>query len=177
MADIASLTRGMVELDERSYEDFFALYYHRLWAYLSVISDGSEDDSEELLQCVFEKIVKNIRTFNDEGAFWAWLATIAKNTYLDSRRKHGRFNRFKEGLLNLIQLFNREDEAEQHITQLSLEQAMTTLSEAERHLIVSRYYCGESHRAIAAELNTSEKAVESKLARVRSKLREQLLQP
>ena len=173
--DVNSLTRGMSKLDDACYEMFFAHYYRRLWTYLSVLSDGNEEDAEEALQQTFEKVVKNIDVFTDENKFWAWLATIAKNTYRDLRRKRSRLSRFRDALLNLTAVTLGQSETDEQLDSITLEQAVSRLTDGEQQLIRHKYYTGLSHREMAHNLGISEKAVESRLARVRTKLREFLI--
>ena len=56
-----------------------------------------------------------------------------------------------------------------------LENLVATLPPEERRLVERKYFGGESVRDLATTLQTSEKAVESRLSRVRRKLKESLL--
>ena len=56
-----------------------------------------------------------------------------------------------------------------------LERGLTLLPADERDLLDRKYFAGQPVRQIAAELQTSEKAVESRLVRVRRKLKERVL--
>jgi len=175
VVDTLALTRGMRRLEDSSYKIFFSHYYRRLWAYLAVLNDGQEEELEEILQEVFEKVVLHIKEFEEEGAFWAWLATIAKNTYRDSQRKKNRLNNFRERLTNFVSHVLPATNTLQVVDNWTLEQAMTKLSDDERRLIYSKYFIGESYREIAGRLCISEKAVELRLSRARHKLRELMI--
>ncbi len=175
VVDTLTLTQGMVRLDNSSYERFFALYYRRLWAYLAVLSDGQEEELEELIQQVFEKVVKRIREFEDEELFWAWLATIAKNCYRDSRRRKVRSSRFRDAIESLTPFLSGREQTDVQIDRMTLEQALSQLTENERYLVYNKYFAGETYRDLARELGISEKAVEQRLSRARTKLRNHLL--
>ncbi len=174
LVDTLALTRGMRRLDDVSYEQFFSRYYRRLWAYLAILSDDREEDIEEILQQVFEKVVLHIKEFNEEGAFWAWLATIARNCYLDSRRKRHRLDTFKESLAYLVPQLFPPASNRQLIDNWTLEQKMMGLSADERRLIYGKYFLGESYRELALHFSVTEKAVELRLHRARKKLRQML---
>ena len=42
-----------------------------------------ESKSEDLVQAVFEKVIKYKKNFSGNGSFRSWLFTIARNTYID----------------------------------------------------------------------------------------------
>jgi RNA polymerase sigma-70 factor (ECF subfamily) len=56
-----------------------------------------------------------------------------------------------------------------------LETTLAGMPEDERRLIERKYFDGESVETMAAALNATEKAVESRLVRIRRKLREAIL--
>ena len=56
-----------------------------------------------------------------------------------------------------------------------LEKNLTALPEDERALLERKYFNRQPVKAIAAETSTTEKAVESRLVRIRRKLRDAIL--
>ena len=174
--DIAELTKGMKRLDNESFRLFFRLYYRRLWAYLFVFAKGRECDVEDAMQLAFTKIVKGIKVFDNENSFWAWLVVVTRNAYLDHQRK-------ERGHYRKLELFHSSTDAPEdadatnyHLDDQKLDQALNRLDEEERYLINRKYFEGGSYRDIATELQETEKAIESRLARVRGKLRLILLE-
>lgn len=169
--DIAGLTRGMTRLDDKSYRKFFQLYYRRLWAYLFVIANGNGRDIEDALQLAFARVIRGIKIFHTEKEFWAWLAVVTRNAWYDNQRKERRFNR-------VLEIFRSENSGPVRVENPELEQdgrrldeALVKLEEEERHLINRKYMEGCSYRDLATEFNVTEKAIESRLARIRGKLR------
>ena len=57
---------------------------------------------------------------------------------------------------------------------LRLRQALMTLSERDRRLFYRKYYYLQSTAQLAAELGTTERAVEGKLYRIRKRLQREL---
>jgi RNA polymerase sigma factor (sigma-70 family) len=55
-----------------------------------------------------------------------------------------------------------------------LTQSLEVLTPGDRALIESKYFRGATVRALAGELQLTEKAVESRLARARRRLREEI---
>ena len=68
----------------------------------------------------------------------------------------------------------RMGDADGHLWAL-LERNMAALSTDERELIDRKYFSGQSIKEIAKALETTEKAVESRLVRVRRKLKDLVL--
>lgn len=164
------LTRSMKALDEVAYKEFFHRYYHRLWSYLNVVSKGDERFVEDALQTTFTRIVKNIREFDTEKSLWRWISTIARNAYFDCCRKENTFQRMIRKFR--IDPIDRQSENETTETELHyLDTARSKLSSDEQALIQYKYIERQTHKEIAQITNSTAKAVESKLARVRQKLR------
>ena len=149
----------MKRLDEASYELFFKHYYRRLWAYLLVVANGDSGNIEEALQNCFEKVVKHIRVFTNEGEFWAWLCVIARNAYWDSQRKQLRFNRIRKAIKHFL-VGQADSEPFEHDTQLQrLDDALLLLNKNEQCLVRKKYFEGYTYRQIAEGLGLTEKAV------------------
>lgn len=176
--DVTTLTRKLKKLDPAGYDRFFKLYYRRLWAYLAVISNGDNGNIEEALQLTLVKVVQHMRIFKHEDEFWAWLAVLAKNAYRDCQRHQFRFTRLRKALqFNLVMDSEPriEDTVESDVASKKLDHVLQLLNDAELGLIRQKYFDGSSYRQIAGRLGVSEKSIESKLARIRAKLRQLLL--
>jgi len=166
----------MTKLDNESFELFFQIYYRRLWAYLAVINSGDTSNIEHALQLCFEKVVKNIRLFHSEEEFWAWLAVIAKNSYRDCQRRQMRFGRILRAFKSSLETLSLTSPGDGSLDSEKLDKALLGLNNSDLCLVKQKYYQGSSYREIAATLGVSEKSIESKLARIRGKLRQLLLQ-
>jgi len=140
---------------------------------LIVLCRGDEELSRDLLQVTMLKVVRSIRHFDDEAAFWNWLAAIARNNFLDYARKARRRPQFEP----ILESGNAPAAANDEDAELvaALEQALGQLPNEERALIESFYFESGSYGSLAAQQNVSPKAVESRLARVRQKLRHAIL--
>jgi RNA polymerase sigma factor (sigma-70 family) len=163
------LTARMCRGEEAAFSEFHAQYSDRLYRFLLVITRGGEGLAGELCQATMVKVVRSIREFEAEEHLWNWIARIARNCFIDALRKQKRspetrplteadFRRAAEG--------GAELELIEHLMQ-----ALNTLDPTERALIEEFYFDEKSHHAIADERQMSSKAVESKLARLRGKLR------
>ena len=168
---ITQLTTAMHRGDEDAYRQFFDAYFHRLLAYLLVVTHGNEELSRDLLQQTMIKVAKHIKPFTDEDGFWRWLTLLARTAAFDHSRKSKRYFGFLQRFWQ-----SRPLEPEPHQSENAFEEtALAQLQhlEAEDRLILEQKYISElSVKAIASTLNLSEKAVESRLTRARAKLKQ-----
>lgn len=175
---VAILTRGMVAGDEDSYRSFYEAYFPRLLRYLLVITKGDEDAARETLQVTLERVVRYIKIFPNETQFWNWLTVLARTAFADRHRKRSRYFAFLDRFKNHTEAAapHRENGAADAHLLAELENLVARLPAEERALVERKYFGGESVRDLAATFQTSEKAVESRLSRVRRKLKELLLE-
>ncbi|MGD0086264.1 MAG: sigma factor, partial [Verrucomicrobiota bacterium] len=92
--DVAALTRAMTKGDEMAWRTFYDAYFDRLWRYLLVVADGNEDAAREALQGALVRVTRHIKAFQDENAFWSWLAVLARSAFADETRKRRRYFSF-----------------------------------------------------------------------------------
>ena len=169
---IRSMTARMAAGDETAFKDFYECYCDRLFRYLLVLTRGNEDLARDLLQSTMTKIVRSGREFKDEAQLWNWLAAVARNGFIDALRR----TRRAPQLVPLLP----DDAAEMPMAPAdesdaplfdALDRCLIELSADERALIEAFYFKGGSHQSVARQENTTAKAVEGRLARVRQKLR------
>jgi RNA polymerase sigma-70 factor (ECF subfamily) len=175
-ADIAALTARMVKGDEAAYRQFYELYFNRLLRYLLVVTSGREEAAREALQLTLLRVVRHIKAFTSEEIFWSWLTVLARSSVVDEERKRGRYASFLERFFCREQIHAEaaDPTADAHLLAV-LESQLTGLAEDERSLIERKYFAGESVKEIATETNATEKAIESRLVRIRRRLKELIL--
>src|SRR5688572_16748226 len=169
-AEIAQLTTQMARGDENAFREFYARYFNRLFGYLLVLTRGREDAAQEALQSAMLRVLKHVKRFNDEPAFWCWLTVLARTALVDQERKRNRYEA-------CLERFGQENPsaAESHLMEC-LKGSLAHLPPEEAALIERKYFEGESVAQIAAALNLSEKTVESRLGRIRQKLKDKTLE-
>jgi RNA polymerase sigma-70 factor (ECF subfamily) len=178
LLDIAALTRRMAKGDESAYRAFYDAYFHRLSRYLLVVTAGDEDAAREALQAALLRVVRHIKPFTDEAVFWSWLTVLARSALGDQSRKRRRYLAFLDRFTQHAQIQNvvpDDGEADARLLAL-LEQGLEALPEDERDLLRQKYFARQPVREIAAALRSSEKAVESRLGRIRRKLKHSVLE-
>lgn len=146
---------------------------------------GNYDDASELAQEAFIKIYKSIKGFKEESSFSTWVYRIATNVCLDELRK--RKNRKLTYLDEVIQSedgdLKREiaDQglspdaiAEQKELKRALNQAILSLSEEHRVVLIMRDLHGMTYEEIAKVTKCPEGTVKSRINRARLSLKETL---
>lgn len=156
---------------------FYNAYFDRLWRYLLVAAAGDEDHAREALQATFLRVVRHVKVFPDENVFWSWLTVVARTAFADETKKRRRYlavlDRFAHE--SLVEHDGLSDaQTEEWLNQL-LERHVALLPSDERELVEQKYFRHRTVREIIAMLQTSEKAVESRLSRIRRKLKEAIL--
>jgi RNA polymerase sigma-70 factor (ECF subfamily) len=175
--DVAKLTAGLAKGDEEAYRIFYESYFDRLFRYLLVVTHGNEDAARDALQATLLRVVRHVRVFHEEKIFWGWLTVLARSALTDQGRKKRRYLAFLERFTlhaKVQPVAGASSDTENQLLAL-LETGLADLPPDERQLLESKYYDGRSVRDLAAALQTSEKALESKLLRVRRKLKDALL--
>ena len=173
--DVPALTRAMAKGDEAAYAKFYDAYFERLRRYLLVVTAGNEDAAREALQSGLVRVVRHIRQFESDEVFWGWLTVLARTALFDQTRKRRRYLSFLDRFTRHTQAVpGPQTEPDAKLLEL-LETGLAILPADERKLLESKYLDDASVQEIASQLQTSEKAVESRLVRIRRKLKAALL--
>ncbi len=175
--DIAHLTARMTAHDEPAYRQFYDLYFNRLLRYLLVLTSGREDAARDALQATMPRIVRHVRRFDSEEVFWSWLTVLARSSVVDSERKRKRYLALLERFFQSGQPAgpSANSEADGRLMSL-LKKNLAALAPEDRNLIERKYFESDSVREIATEVGATEKAVESRLVRIRRQLKKSIIE-
>jgi RNA polymerase sigma-70 factor, ECF subfamily len=169
-SDTLRLTRAIVAGDEAAFAEFYDGYSGRLFGFLLVLTSGQEDVARELHQVVMVKVARKFTVIATEPALWAWLTQIARNAFVDHVRKHARRRECNLDTSASHLHEGQPDAAEQNLIQ-QLEEGLQYLEADERSLLEAVYFDKRAHKDVAAATGLTMKAVQSKLSRIRAKLR------
>jgi RNA polymerase sigma-70 factor (ECF subfamily) len=166
---LAELTGAMTRGNEEAYRHFFTLYAHRIFLYHLALTRAHEETAKELLQQTMIRVAKYIKVFHDEEIFWSWLRNLARSCWIDEHRKKQRY-------WNFLEIFRKErrDPPEPAAPERLFETLIAELEPDERALLEDKYLHGLSIRDIAEARGSTEKAIESRLSRLRQKLKEKV---
>lgn len=175
-ADIARLTRRLQAGDEEAFREFHARYFDRLYQFLLVMTGGRDDEAQEALQQTLLRVVKYVRAHESEEVFWSWLKAVARNAARDAGRKQRRYAALLERFAALWRGHTPEQNArEEERLRDVVEESLEGLAPEDRRLIEGKYIEGATVRELSADAGLTEKAVESRLLRLRRELRERML--
>ena len=167
----------MARGEEAAYRIFYDGYFNRLLRYLLVVTGGNEQAAREALQGALVRVARHAKPFDAEDKFWGWLTVLARSALADESRKQRRWFAFLERFSRQTQTDTasvNDGVADERLREL-LTQKVSALAPDERELVEQKYCLRRSVREIAAAQQTTEKAVESKLSRVRRKLKDAVL--
>jgi RNA polymerase sigma-70 factor (ECF subfamily) len=170
------MTRGLAAGDEGAFREFHAVYFDRLYQFLLVVARGQEHEAQEALQQTLLRVLRYARVFESEEVFWSWLKLLARSAARDAGRKQHRYR----ALLQKFALFRRAEiqapeAAEEDSLRAMLQESLQELEAPDRRLIEGKYLQGATVKELGAQMGLTEKAVESRLARLRQQLRERLV--
>ena len=170
-------TRLLSAGDEAAWRWFHERYYLPLLRYAAHRS-GDPSSASEVVQNAYLRIARHAKPFAAEPDFWGWLCCIVRCTALDHARQITRRGALMEKFAHW-RTSRGGDEAEWHSSNndtLALaNEALAKLSEEDAALLRRKYCEGRTAEELAAELGTTSKVVERRLARLRAQLREIIL--
>jgi RNA polymerase sigma-70 factor (ECF subfamily) len=147
--------------DRAAFAELYDLYLPRVYALCRKYS-GSREDAEDLTAETFEKALRAIVRYEDQGQpFSAWLLRIAANAVVDRSRRSSRSTLVRSDLEQLGEesLIREWEEAywlHTHIAQLPLDQ---------REAIYLRFYEDQRFADVGRRMGRSEGAAKQLLRR------------
>lgn len=152
----------------------FERYNQKLFSYFYRLT-SRKDISEDLVQGVFERIIKYRTTYENSGAFSTWIYQIARNLHVDHHRKNQK-EPGRDELFDLDSLTDKSHETEANFgkdRELKLLNTALNKLDAEKKetLILSRYQ-GFKYKEIAAIMDCSESAVKVRIFRALNELKQ-----
>ncbi len=185
--DIDILVRQAQNGDENAFDKLVTTFNGLIYN-LAFRMAGNATDAEELTQEVFVKLFRSIRKFRWKSKFSTWLYAMALNTIRSGLRKIHRISGRE-----VVRLDDRQEHTNPRHepvdpgelpgdammraeVRLQIENAVDTLEDVYRPVIVLRDLQGLSYEEIASILGCSLGTVKSRLARARMKVKECFIQ-
>ena len=196
--DISAADSALVsELKAGSEEAFAQLIaqYHQPLYSLIFRSLMDPADAADIVQEVFIKVFRNIRSFHEDSSLRTWLYRIALREASNQRRWWSRHKRQEITMESPLRADYDDDDsdlslgatladtngspfdyASQHESRERIEDALRQIPEAFRNVVVLREIEGFAYEEISEILSINIGTVKSRLARGRAALRQVLLQ-
>ena len=131
-------------------EQAYLQYHDKVRGYVRSKVQNAHD-AEELVSAVFLKVVKQIHRFDPSRASLStWIYTITRNTVTDHFRTHRTTVMLEDYMMGTTEPPELSND-----TLNDLADALLTLKEKERDLIVLHYYKGYTLKAIAEMMGMS----------------------
>jgi RNA polymerase sigma-70 factor (ECF subfamily) len=133
---------------------------------------GNADDAADVTQDVYLRVWRGLRGFRGDANFSTWLYRVAANAALThvKRRARGGVPTEPSELPDLPAGDGAEERADAEL----LEQALATLPESQRAVVVLKDVYGWSCEEIGKQMGTTEGAVKVRLFRARQRLADEL---
>jgi RNA polymerase sigma-70 factor, ECF subfamily len=155
--------------DGRSVLAFYRAHVDELFRYLSRLTGGDRERTEDLVQEVFVALVRAVRDGRVDVVRVGWLISTARFLFLHAERHDRRERRRVEVVgawRDAVLPFGAE-----LTSSLAVRSAVQQLSDVERAALVFRYVEDLPVQQVATMLDRSVDATESLLARARRRLR------
>ena len=157
-------------MTERDYNECVNLYADNVFRFI-VKNIRHEEDAKDIVQTAFEKLWRNRETVNVEKSK-SFLFTVAYNQMIDHIRKIKRIS-LKDEFRAEIRTYT------QPVSNLkrNLQDALNTLNETQKSLVLLKDYEGYSYEEIGQITGLNESQVKVYLHRARLNLRNYLVKP
>ena len=170
--------------DMAAYDELIRRYQRKIYQLVYNMTSNRED-AEDLTQDVFVKAYSALEHFKGDSSFYTWVYRIAVNrtiNYLKKRRRNAALSlddmdQAVERDPDYVELRSRESpvrDATLSELQKKLNEALQTLSEKHRTVVVLHDIQGIQHDEIGRMLGCSEGTVRSRLFYARQELQKQL---
>ncbi|UCH14837.1 MAG: sigma-70 family RNA polymerase sigma factor [Bacteroidales bacterium] len=156
--------------DLDSMTHIFNKYNNRILNYFFFLT-GKIEDSQDLTQEVFLRLIKYRKSFNRQKNFKSWLYHTAKNILINySNSKHNKTIEFDN--LNYSETIQSEIINNSSSEDQILYESISKLPFEYKEIIVLSKFQGLKYKQIAVLFSTTEASIKNKMLRALNKLRE-----
>jgi RNA polymerase sigma-70 factor (ECF subfamily) len=166
-AEACSLAAAVARGDETAFRRLYENYHRRLFRFALVLGRGDESLAQDTVQSVFVTAARKLCHAESEEHLWNWLARVARQQLAKTWRQRRR----DSVLVEVADLPDCPEVESDSVLEENLDATLQSMETEDRQLIELFYFDRFSHKEIAEQLNTTPKAVSSRLERARAKLR------
>ncbi len=159
-------------------------YYQKIYK-LSLFYLKDKQESEEITQEIFLKVIKKLSTFKGQSNIYTWIYRIASNTLINylKRKKLVRFlsldnisikDEYKNNISKMDPAIYLEINETKNTQIEQLGKAINLFSNREKKAFYLFYYDNLKQKEIARIMKTSKSAVESLIHKAKKKLKKNL---
>ena len=183
LSDLDLIRRARLD-DTSAYEELVRRYYSKIYGLVYGMVSNRED-AEDVVQEVFVKAWKALRHFREQSGFYTWIYRIAVNRTINFRKKRNRrrtvdLEEFDPDIKQAesYKEFSSKGSVLRKMNlsefQKKMNEALETLSDKHRAVVVMHDVQGMSHGEIAKVMGCSEGTARSRLFYARKQLQAEL---
>lgn len=171
------LAKGIAKRNEKMFNQFFDFYFPRLYRFSIARLDGDKELTKDLVQETLFLAIKNIKQYRGEASLMSWLCQINrsqislyfKKNKIQQTVRIDDIPEVKEIFDNIKSEINEHPDKKYETSKLNeiISSTLDNLPNGYGDLLELKYLDKLSVNEIAANLNLSVTAVQSKLARAR----------
>jgi RNA polymerase sigma factor (sigma-70 family) len=131
---------------------------------------GDAHCAQDVTQEVFIKLARHAAALGRHPALLGWLCTTTRHAAVDAIRREQR-RRARETQATTMQAIDRDEPTDWAQLQPVLDEALTSLPERDREIVLARFFARQPFAEIARDLGISENAAQHRADRALDKLR------
>ena len=158
-------------MDQEQYEKLYKTHYMRVFSYVMTIS-GNQTTAEEITQETFFRAFSKRNDFRGEANEATWLCAIAKNLFLDEKRRQRKMDAMPEDIRDPAKSI--EQAAVDKDSSFRIHLALHALEEPYREIFELRVFGELSFKEIGTIFRKTENWARVTYHRARLKLQERM---
>lgn len=182
--DGAKLLAKIAKGDEKALEEFYEIYFSRLYRFVFYRVGRDHHHAEEVIHDTFMEAVEKAGQYNpSRGSVESWLITLSRNRIRSTNALMNRPHEYEKSwsmvdgeLENLFADMNKNNMPDAALESEYLRDLvgaiMGSIPQEYSKLLEMKYVSNKSVKEIAGKVHKTEKAVESQLTRARIAFRE-----
>ncbi|MEK7598163.1 MAG: RNA polymerase sigma factor [Patescibacteria group bacterium] len=159
------------------YDEIVSRYQRKLFSYVYRLV-GNKEETEDILQNVFVKAYRNIKTFDIERKFSSWIYRIAHNEAINflKKRNKKKFISWEDIVASKDKMETKSDERSpidiwiRKESAIEVSRAMEKMPEKYRKVLMLRYFSEKSYEEIGKTIGSPVNTVGTLINRAKKKL-------
>lgn len=171
VAEDSQLVERVLQGDDLAFEYLFIRYKEGISRLLTTRT-GSVQDADDILQETFIKVYLNISRYDSRYTFGQWIYTIARNTFIDYKRRQKEELPIDERymVVEKSSLPTPEDSIISSQQRANIESCLSELSVVQQQLFKMRFFDEYSYEEICEKLEMPMGTVKTNIHRARAKM-------
>ena len=157
--------------------ELFERHHGPLFGFLVKLT-GQRTAAEDIVQTVFQRMLKYRHTYREDGSFTAWMYHLARNVNADHYKKQNKVS-YTDDMEHWEKKLSVEENAHSQMSKSQdlelLQKAIRMLSTDKQEMLVMTKYQGLKYEQVAEVFGITEGAVKVRMHRIMQELKEAYL--